>query len=145
MCDVKLPFGENNYPVFTMPPEVKSEVSDNDEYLKCQCIDGMMDRYNEKYLAENERSAEKSGEKVNELSERLDYELGIIAKTGFNDYFLIVADFMRWAREQDIPVGPGAGQGWLSSRLSYWGLQILIPCGSDFSLNDFLIPSGSLP
>ena len=54
MCDVKLPFGENNYPVFTMPPEVKSEVSDNDEYLKCQCIDGMMDRYNEKYLAENE-------------------------------------------------------------------------------------------
>ena len=36
-----------------MPPEVKSEVSDNDEYLKCQCIDGMMDRYNEKYLAEN--------------------------------------------------------------------------------------------
>ena len=36
-----------------------------------------------------------SDEKVKELSERLDYELGIIAKTGFNDYFLIVADFMR--------------------------------------------------
>ena len=34
MCDVKLPFGENNYPVFTLPPEIKSEVSDNVQYLK---------------------------------------------------------------------------------------------------------------
>ena len=37
--------------------------------------------------------------------------MGVIAKTGFNDYFLIVADFMLWAREQGIPVGPGRGSG----------------------------------
>ena len=80
-----------------MPPEIKSEVSDNDAYLKHQCIEGMQERYSVEYVAENGRNDD-SDEKVKELSERLDYELGIIAKTGFNDYFLIVADFMRWAR-----------------------------------------------
>ena len=110
MCDVKLPFGENNYPVFTMPPEIRSEVPDNDAYLMQQCIEGMQERYRVDYLPENGRTDELE-EKVKELSERLDYELGIIAKTGFNDYFLIVADFMRWAREQEIPVGPGRGSG----------------------------------
>ena len=110
MCDVKLPFGENNYPVFTMPPEIKSDISDNEAYLKHQCIEGMQNRYDAKYLSESARNDE-SEEKVRELSERLDYELGIISKTGFNDYFLIVADFMLWAREQEIPVGPGRGSG----------------------------------
>ena len=70
----------------------------------------MQERYSIEYLAEDLRS-EDSEEKGRELSERLDYELGIIAKTGFNDYFLIVADFMRWAREEEIPVGPGRGSG----------------------------------
>ena len=41
MCDVKLPFGENNYPVFSMPPEISTKVSNNEEYLKLQCIEGM--------------------------------------------------------------------------------------------------------
>ena len=58
----------------------------------------------------NERNDESDG-KVVEISERLDYELSIIAKTGFNDYFLIVADFMRWSREKEILVGPGRGSG----------------------------------
>ena len=62
------------------------------------------------YQPENERG-EDTDEKVKELSERIDYELSVIAKTGFNDYFLIVADFMGWAREQEIPVGPGRGSG----------------------------------
>jgi len=44
MCDVKLPFGENNYPVFTMPPEITSQVADNEAYLKHQCIEGMQTR-----------------------------------------------------------------------------------------------------
>ena len=70
----------------------------------------MQNRYSIKYQSENERD-DQSQEKVYELSERLDYELGVIAKTGFIDYFLIVADFMHWAREQEIPVGPGRGSG----------------------------------
>ena len=110
MCDVKLPFGENNYPVFTLPPEIKSDDTNNESYLSQQCIEGMHQRYNADYLSANERNGESDG-KVVEISERLDYELSIIAKTGFNDYFLIVADFMRWSREQKIPVGPGRGSG----------------------------------
>ena len=70
----------------------------------------MQERYEAQYLQEESRSDD-SAENAKELSERLDYELGVIAKTGFNDYFLIVADFMCWAREQEIPVGPGRGSG----------------------------------
>ena len=51
MCDLKLPFGENNYPVFTLPPEIKAKVSDNEEYLKILCIDGLKNRYNEEYIS----------------------------------------------------------------------------------------------
>ncbi len=110
MCDLKLPFGENNYPVFNLPPEISTKVSDNIEYLKLQCIEGMQKRYELNYLPEDKRDEETDG-KIRELSERIDYELGIISKTGFNDYFLIVSDFMLWAREQGIPVGPGRGSG----------------------------------
>mgnify|MGYP003324340794 CR=1 FL=1 len=109
MCDVKLPFGENNYPVFTLPPEIKTEVPDNVEYLRKLCLDGLKKRYRLGYEDVDNRTEEKPLAK--ELSERLDYELGVIGKTGFNDYFLIVADFMNWAREQGIPVGPGRGSG----------------------------------
>ncbi|MEK9772422.1 MAG: DNA polymerase III subunit alpha [Opitutae bacterium] len=109
MCEVKLPFGENNYPVFTMPPEIKSEVKDNVHYLKKLCVQGLQKRYDVEYREADERKVEES--LTNELSERLDYELGVIGKTGFNDYFLIVADFMNWAREHGVPVGPGRGSG----------------------------------
>ena len=110
MCEVKLPFGDNNYPVFSMPPEIKSEVVDNIAYLKRLCVEGLKERYDSDYREEGKRS-EDAEDEARVLSERIDYELGVIAKTGFNDYFLIVADFMKWAREQGIPVGPGRGSG----------------------------------
>ena len=47
MCELKLPFGENNYPVFTLPPEIKTTVADNVEYLKNLCIEGLKERYDE--------------------------------------------------------------------------------------------------
>lgn len=109
MCEVKLPFGQNNYPVFTLPPEIKTKVSDNVEYLKKLCVEGLAERYDVGYLEDKEGTQDTSLAK--ELSDRLDYELGVINKTGFNDYFLIVADFMNWAREQEIPIGPGRGSG----------------------------------
>jgi len=109
MCEVKLPFGENNYPVFTLPPEIKTEVSDNVQYLSNLCIEGLKKRYQVDYQRKDERVEDDTLE--NELSQRLDYELGVIGKTGFNDYFLIVADFMNWARKNGVPVGPGRGSG----------------------------------
>ena len=109
MCEVKLPFGENNFPVFTMPPEISTEVKDNTDYLKTQCIEGMLELPSR--LPSSDQRTEDTDEHVIELSERVEYELGIIGKTGFNDYFLIVADFMSWARDEGIPVGPGRGSG----------------------------------
>ena len=110
MCDVKCFFGENNYPVFTMPPEIRTEVKDNVQYLKNLCVEGLQTRYEVAYQEEGDRS-EPGESLVKELSVRLDYELGVIGKTGFNDYFLIVADFMNWARANGVPVGPGRGSG----------------------------------
>jgi DNA polymerase-3 subunit alpha len=143
MCDVKLPFGENNYPVFTMPPEISTEIKDNVEYLKQQCIEGMQERYEAEYLEEASRDDD-SDEKRKELSERLDYELGVIAKTGFNDYFLIVADFMRWAREQEIPVGPGRGSGAGCLVAYLLGITDIDPLGLACFLKGFLIRNGYL-
>ena len=54
--------------------------------------------------------------------DRLDFELGVINQMGFPGYFLIVADFINWAREQDIPVGPGRGSG--AGSVVAWVLQI---------------------
>ena len=77
---------------FTLPPDIKTEVSDNVKYLKKLCVDGLHERYQVSYEQEDDRLEVESLPK--ELSERLDYELSVIGKTGFNDYFLIVADFM---------------------------------------------------
>ncbi len=57
-----------------------------------------------------------------DYDERLEYELGIIEKMGFPGYFLIVADFIKWAKEQGIPVGPGRGSG--AGSLVAWSLTI---------------------
>ncbi|MEM7328988.1 MAG: DNA polymerase III subunit alpha [Pseudomonadota bacterium] len=72
--------------------------------------------------------------------ERLDYELGIIERMGFPGYFLIVADFIKWAKEQDIPVGPGRGSG--AGSLVAWVLTItdLDPLRFDLLFERFLNP-----
>lgn len=105
MCELEIPFHENHYPVFQMPPEIKLERPD---YLRHLCNEGLKKRY---------RIDPANPEGANDpklaqlLLDRIDYELGIIAKTGFLDYFLIVWDFIDWARREGIPVGPGRGSG----------------------------------
>jgi len=54
--------------------------------------------------------------------ERLDFELSVIAKMGFSGYFLCVSDFIRWAKENDIPVGPGRGSG--AGSVAAWAMEI---------------------
>ncbi|MGD1954045.1 MAG: DNA polymerase III subunit alpha, partial [Sphingomonadales bacterium] len=72
--------------------------------------------------------------------ERLDYELGIIEMMGFPCYFLIVADFIQWAKDQDIPVGPGRGSG--AGSVVAWALLItnLDPLEFDLLFERFLNP-----
>src|SRR5690606_8601612 len=72
--------------------------------------------------------------------ERLEFELGVIEQMGFAGYFLIVMDFIRWARENDIPVGPGRGSG-AGSLVAYaLGITDLDPIGYDLLFERFLNP-----
>ena len=65
---------------------------------------------------------ELSDEQVREYMDRLDFEIDVIVKMGFPGYFLIVADFIKWAKEQGIPVGPGRGSG--AGSVVAWALTI---------------------
>src|SRR5581483_3453454 len=108
---IPFPKGSERYPKYPLPPEVKSS---RDGYLKQLCIEGLVQRYGVNY-AQPEKSAEAPAKTdpalARTLVERMDYELGIIARTGFVDYFLVVWDCIHWAKEHGIPVGPGRGSG----------------------------------
>lgn len=91
-CNVEIEFGVTKLPKFDVP-----EGYDSWTYLNKLCLDGLKERYPaEKY-------------EQSELLEKLNYELEVIQKMGYVDYFLIVWDFINWAREHGIPVGPGRG------------------------------------
>ncbi len=88
-CNVEIKFGETKLPHFDVP-----EGYDSWTYLNKLCDDGLKERY---------------PDDDGKLRERLDYELSVIKKMGYVDYFLIVWDFINYARSQGIPVGPGRG------------------------------------
>ncbi len=80
------------------------------------------------------------------VRERLDYELGVITSVGYAGYFLIVADFIRWARDRDIPVGPGRGSAAGSIVAYVTGITNVDPLAFDLLFERFLNPERiSLP
>ncbi|RIJ28085.1 DNA polymerase III subunit alpha [Henriciella mobilis] len=99
--------------------------------LRAQAEEGLAARLAEVPKLYAERSA---------YEDRLAYELGIIEKMGFPGYFLIVSDFIKWAKEQDIPVGPGRGSG--AGSVVAWALTItdLDPLRFDLLFERFLNP-----
>ena len=109
MCDLAIPFpkGSERYPKYPLPPEVSSK-TDRAGYLRELCLAGLKTRYGLD-VAAPEKFTDAALAKT--LAERLDFELSIISKTGFIDYFLVVWDFIDWAKRQGIPVGPGRGSG----------------------------------
>ena len=91
MCNLEFTFHEYHLPSFPVP-----EGFSNEEYFRKLCYDGFRERYTnppESYV------------------ERLEYEIGVISRMGYVNYYLIVWDFIRYAKEQGIPVGPGRGSG----------------------------------
>ncbi len=90
-CDLKLEFGKPKYPNYT-PPEGITQ----NEYLRQLCEEGLGRRYGAK--------ADSA-----EVRERLERELAVLETQGFVNYFLIVWDFIHWAKQNGIPVGPGRG------------------------------------
>ncbi|MFZ2539104.1 MAG: DNA polymerase III subunit alpha [Oscillospiraceae bacterium] len=91
-CNFDFEFGVTKLPLFVIP-----NVEDNAEYFKNLCYKGLQKRYGENI--------------TNEIKDRLEYEMSVIIKMGYVDYFLIVWDFIRYAKQNDIPVGPGRGSG----------------------------------
>ncbi len=92
-CNVEFEFGHTILPNYDVPPEFPTHY----DYLKKLCDDGIKKRYGEN--------------PSKEILERAEYELDVIKKMGYVDYFLIVWDFIHYAKTHHIPVGPGRGSG----------------------------------
>ncbi|WP_085900276.1 DNA polymerase III subunit alpha [Kiloniella majae] len=93
-----------------LPPFDTGDGRSETEELRHQSEVGLEDRLEKHVFTADMDEAERE-EVAKPYRERLDYELGIIKQMGFPGYFLIVADFIMWAKEQNIPVGPGRGSG----------------------------------
>ncbi len=100
-CNVELSLGKNYLPDFPIPEGMSIEA-----YFNQVSEEGLEAR-----LVELFETPEKIAEKRTPYDERLKIELDVINGMGFPGYFLIVADFIRWSKENDIPVGPGRGSG----------------------------------
>ena len=90
-CNLDFVFNEYHLPSFPVP-----EGYTNEAYFRKVCMDGFAERYPDPPAS---------------YRERLEYEIGVISRMGYTNYYLIVWDFIRYAKENGIPVGPGRGSG----------------------------------
>ena len=119
-CNVEIEFGVTKLPKYDVPEGYTSW-----EYLNKLCYDGLKERY-----PDGEES----------LKERLEYELSVIKSMGYVDYFLIVWDFIKYARDHDIMVGPGRGSA-AGSIVSYTlGITSIDPIKYQLLFERFLNP-----
>ena len=106
ICNLSFDFGKHHLPEFTLP---KGETN-HKEYLKKLCQKGFEKKYpTDKSEHSNSQFSILNSQFADEVRTRLDYELDMIDSMGFTDYFLIVADFIAYAKGKGIPVGPGRG------------------------------------
>lgn len=107
-CDVKFKLKDDaGKAIYHLPRFPTPEGVDLTEDIRNRALKGLEERY-EEAAARGETVPE---EKKPDYVKRLDYELGIIDRMGFTSYFLIVQDFINWAKDNSIPVGPGRGSG----------------------------------
>ena len=119
-CNVNFEFGRIKLPRFDIGKR------DHFEYFREKCLDGMHRIY-----------GENPGRNV---TDRLDYELEVIRRMGYVDYYLIVADFVGYAKEHGIPVGPGRGSGAASLAAYCIGITGIDPLKYDLYFERFLNP-----
>lgn len=120
-CNVTFEFG-----VIKLPKYRIDGISDNSVYFRKMCYDGLEKRY--------------GLDVPSEYRERLDYELDVIIKMGYVDYFLIVWDFINYARTNNIPVGPGRGSGAGSIAAYCIGITGIDPMKYNLLFERFLNP-----
>ncbi len=119
-CHVEIEFGEYKLPKFDVPDGYLAY-----EYLQKLCKEGLKKRYPNRWQ---------------ELEERLTYELDTIQNMGFVDYFLIVGDFIKYAKDNDIPVGPGRGSAAGSIVAYSLGITNIDPIKYNLLFERFLNP-----
>ena len=120
MCNVELEFGKLHLPKFEIPDN-----SDAFSYLRGLCYEGLKRLF---------------GENTGDKLERLEYELSVIKQMGYVDYFLIVSDFIRYAKDSNIPVGPGRGSA-AGSLVAYClGITNIDPLKYNLLFERFLNP-----
>jgi DNA polymerase III subunit alpha len=121
-CNVSIKLGENQLPSFPLPEGVTA-----DGMLRELCETGLTKRF--------------PGQKItDEQRKRLEYELSVIEKTGFASYFLIVQDFVNWAKDAGVMVGPGRGSAAGSFVAYLAGITDLDPIKYDLLFERFLNP-----
>ncbi len=133
-CNLDLRFGDNALPAFPVP-EGESEA----EFLRAEAKRGLQVKLDALFERE-QTEANKRDQVAAPYWSRLDTELEVIETMGFPGYFLIVADFIDWARNNDVPVGPGRGSG--AGSLVAWvlGITDLDPLLHDLLFERFLNP-----
>ena len=121
-CNVDFEFGNTKLPNYEVPKEFKTHA----DYFKKLARDGLVNRYGEN--------------PSEEIKKRFDYEISVIEKMGYVDYFLIVWDFINYARNQGIAVGPGRGSG-AGSMVAYaLGITDIDPIKYNLLFERFLNP-----
>ncbi len=129
-CSLEIRLGSSMLPAYPVPAG-----SDTESFLRAEARRGLEAR-----LAAVPAVAPAVALRGADYEARLELELGVICSMGFAGYFLIVADFIRWARESDVPVGPGRGSG--AGSLVAWvlGITDLDPIEHDLLFERFLNP-----
>src|SRR6266403_892485 len=127
-CRFDLEFGHSKYPEYPVPAGKTRE-----GYLRELCYQGLCERYGERATTDAE------------LLKRLDYELGVLEKTGFVSYLLIVWDFIHFAKERGIPVGPGRGSAAGSMVAYVLGITGIDPLQYGLLFERFLNPDRISP
>ncbi len=127
-CHLDLEFGRSKYPEYAVPAGKTRE-----GFLRELCYNGLRQRYGERAASDPE------------LIRRLDYELGVLEETGFVSYLLIVWDFIHFAKEKGIPVGPGRGSA-AGSMVAYaLGITDIDPLQYGLLFERFLNPERVSP
>jgi DNA polymerase-3 subunit alpha len=127
-CHLDLEFGRSKYPEYPAPPGKTRE-----DYLRELCYDGLRQRYGERATTDPE------------LIRRVDYELSVFERTGFVSYLLIVWDFIHFAKEKCIPVGPGRGSAAGSMVAYVLGITDIDPLQYGLLFERFLNPDRVSP
>jgi DNA polymerase-3 subunit alpha len=108
-CDIEFKLNdEEGRPIYHLPQFPTSQGRSSKEEIRAISLEGLKERLD---FLEEKSGRKLSDEERKVYYDRLDYELSVIDSMGFNGYFLIVQDFIKWSKNNDVPVGPGRGSG----------------------------------